>query len=317
MDKEKIELYAPAIVIVTLFAGLIALNLFVKKYKDIKKYKEKWAMDFEHHCNNKNYDFSSPSKTILLPESLNEISGLSLFNDSIFFAVQDEEGIIYEIDKNGNVKETDFHKAGDYEGIERVADSIFIIKSTGTLYKITNYGKTDQQREKISNFLDESYDTEGIAYDKKTHSLLLSCKVCNKKKNKGNRLIYRYDIAKKELIESPYISISISSVETFIKNCIVDNPDAVQKMLKQFLFAPSAIAVHPITDHIFISSSQGKNIVEINRKGEIISFNKLDKGTYLQPEGLAFSPDGTLYVSNEAKDKKPLIYQVDWKRGIK
>ncbi len=305
MDKEQMELYAPAIIIVLLFAGLIALNLIVKgiRGKNAEADKKKAIIENDPY-KNKTYDFDNPVNTILLDQKLKEISGLS-FDGNKIFAVQDEEGLIFEIQNDGSYQSYEFHKDGDYEGIEKVDNDIFVVKNTGTLYKIENPGTEEQTKEKVNTFLDSSHDIEGLCFDKKNNSLLLTCKVCEEK---DNRSIYRYDLKKKELLETPMLNISLEKIRDFIKIKGTDYPNDAEEKLKRFLFAPSAIAIHPQTDNIFISSSQGKNIVEFNREGEIISFTELDKKVHEQPEGLAFTPEGKLLISNEGKHSRAKIH---------
>ena len=74
------------------------------------------------------------------------------------------------------IEEIQFHKDGDYEGIEIVGDKVYVIKSTGTIYEVTNPGTKEQQRKKFNSFLSKENDVEGLAYDKKNNRLLVACK---------------------------------------------------------------------------------------------------------------------------------------------
>ena len=114
------------------------------------------------------YSFDTPDRTFDMPEDLKEISGLTLSPDGKqLCAINDEYGIIYFIDKKmGEVtRELKFHKNGDYEGIETVGKSIFIVKSTGTVYKIDNVEKDSVTFKKGKYLLKKENDTEGLGYD--------------------------------------------------------------------------------------------------------------------------------------------------------
>ncbi|MBK7408618.1 MAG: SdiA-regulated domain-containing protein [Saprospirales bacterium] len=75
-------------------------------------------------------------------------------------------------------------------------------------------------------------------------------------------------------------------------------------------FAPSALAIHPLTGHLYLLSSVGKLLVVLDREtGAIIYVQKLKKSVHPQPEGICFDPDGTMYISNEGKDGNGLIHK--------
>lgn len=68
----------------------------------------------------------------------------------------------------------------------------------------------------------------------------------------------------------------------------------VEKHLK-----PSAGAINPITGDFYLVSSIQKLIVIFAPDGSFKELYKLDPGLYKQPEGIAFTPDGDLVISNE------------------
>ena len=72
-------------------------------------------------------------------------------------------------------------------------------------------------------------------------------------------------------------------------------------------FRPSAIAIHPLTDEIYITSSVGKLLVVLDREGLISDVHALNPALFRQPEGICFSPEGDLYISNEGKEGKGYI----------
>ena len=262
------------------------------------------------------YRMDLASETFHLPDNLKEISGLSLgFDDSTLFAVEDETGQLFLIDKtSGKTKlEVPFWKDGDYESVERVGDEVFVGKSNGNLYQIQNPGSEAQTVTKHESPLDKSCDMEGMAYDAKNQRLLLSCK--GDAGIERARAIYAFDLKTMALDSTPAYVITWDSVFHFIQA----NPDLErwQKLLEMFdpkepdlAFAPSALAIHPITGHLYLLSSVGKHMVVLDpTTGDILHIQKLKKKVHPQPEGICFDPDGTMYVSNEAKDGTALIHR--------
>lgn len=258
------------------------------------------------------YNLDKPSKTFKLPNELDEISGLDISsNGKRLIAVQDEDGYIFYIStKSGKVKkEVKFHKDGDYEGIEFVGEHIFVLKSTGTLYEVTNPKEDDEDKIKVNKFndhLDHSHNVEGLAYDSVNNRLLLACKGNDKNDYKMEKHVYGFDLSSLEVDMKPAYSISQDAIMTYL-----GIGDAVKK-LEQFSnkidpsqsyfgFSPSAIAIHPLTGNIYITSSVGKLLVVLNPAGQLVHIEKLDSKVHRQPEGLAFAKNGTLYISNEGK----------------
>jgi uncharacterized protein YjiK len=65
--------------------------------------------------------------------------------------------------------------------------------------------------------------------------------------------------------------------------------------------SPSGIAVHPITGTVFIVAAQQDVIVEFDRSGQYLASARLARRLHPQPEGIAFAPDGTLFIANEGQ----------------
>lgn len=234
----------------------------------------------------KTYLVDQPELQVTLPQILNEISGLSPSNSpDALFCVQDESGIAFKIDaKTGVVlQEYPFGKPGDYEGIELVNnDSLWILKSSGALFLVDLKQFPNGEVKRINTFLNKEADVEGLGYHPASHSLLLACKgptpgladTCW-------RAVYRFDLQLQELIKTPFLVIPES-------------------------FEPSSIATHPLTNEIYILSATAKGLLVFSRDGQqIVERIKLPKSLFPQAEGLLFTPDGTMYISSEAKKTQP------------
>ncbi|WP_020570696.1 SdiA-regulated domain-containing protein [Neolewinella persica] len=259
----------------------------------------------------KDYDYDAPELIGNLPPELDEISGLSMspYHRNELLAVQDEEGKIFRINaKTGALLfAVTFWKDGDYEAIEAVGSDVWVVKNTGTLYQVSNVGKLDQQVEKFNTSLTGDNDVEGLAYDAKKNRLLLACKKDAKDdgNDKDGRYIYAFDLATKTLSKDPVFAIELEAVKNYLNVC--EKTTGHEQLCDFFLtkdeydLAPSAIAIHPITGQLFITSSVGKVLMVLNPDGRIDHLQRLDKKFYAQPEGLAFDSDGTLYISTEKK----------------
>ncbi|THH40496.1 SdiA-regulated domain-containing protein [Neolewinella litorea] len=238
------------------------------------------------------YDLDHPVLVAELPKELDEISGLTLCGDDLL-AVEDEHGILYRLSAtDGSIQERlEFWDDGDYEGLAAVSeDEIWVTKSNGRLYRITRSGNDRPRVEEFNNWLKGENDVEGLAYDAARNRLLLACKDDPKGNglDKDNRYIFAFDLKTRELSEEAAYSIP-----------------------REDEFSPSALAIHPHTGQLFLTSSVGNRLLVTDREGNIETVRKLDKKWLPQAEGLAFAPDGTLYISTEAKDGEPArIYRL-------
>lgn len=275
-----------------------------------------WAQDPSFYWG---YSLSEPDQTLHLPEELEEISGLSLdASQQYLVAIQDEDGLIFYLDRQSGVviRQFEFWKDGDYEGVEVVGDQVFVVKNTGTIYQVSNPGAENQEVEKINQFLTSDNDVEGLAYDPVSGHLLLACKEQPGESFASEEIkaIYSYNIQEKLLEPLPLILLRRSAVLQYLSFCQPGpNHEKICEIFaaekESFEFSPSAIAIHPLTNHVYITSSQGKLLIVMNRQGEILHIDKLPKKIHRQPEGLCFDAAGNLYISNEQKkDDPPTIY---------
>jgi uncharacterized protein YjiK len=259
----------------------------------------------------RNYDYDRPQLVGNMPAELNEISGLSVapgHRDELL-AVQDEEGKLYRINARtgGLLWAVTFWKDGDYEAIEAVGEDIWVAKSTGTLYRVTRAGQPDQNVDKYNTELTGDNDVEGLTYDKSRNRLLLACKrdAADDGYDKDGRYIYAFDLATHKLSDKPVYAIEREAVKKYLATC--EKTTEHEQLCDFFLdrdeydLAPSAIAVHPMTGQLFITSSVGKVLMVLNADGQIDHLQRLDKKLYPQPEGLAFDDDGTLFICTEKK----------------
>lgn len=268
------------------------------------------------------YRLDDPDQAFKLPNELEEISGLGISEDGEeLVAVQDEDGILFFINPyNGEVtREAKFWKDGDYEGVEWVGNTIYVVKSTGTIYEISDPATANQQVEKYNFFLNDDNDVEGLAYDKANGRLLLACKAqagyeVEYPHKKG---IYAFNLDEKKLTEAPVYFVDADSVRHYL-----DQAPAIRKLEKlmeffdpdeAFGFSPSAIAIHPLTGHLYITSSVGKMLLVLDRSGRILHIEKLSKKVHPQPEGICFDPNGGLFLSNEGKGGTPKFYRFNLK----
>lgn len=251
------------------------------------------------------YNFNKPAQITDLPPELLEISGISHVKDQTLVAVQDEQATIYFIDlEQRKIRNTiTFGQRGDYEDLVFTGDHTYVLQSNGNIFKILNTGKDEIATEIITG-LSRKYDAEGLCHDRENNRLLLACKG-SAKGSEGEKLIFAFDLKTERLSDSPVIAFSIQAIEAFVKQHKDELQNSVKGISKEEkinrIFTPSALAIHPISKELYILSSRNNLLLISDLQGKIINMITLSYDLFKQPEGITFSPDGKLYISNEGK----------------
>lgn len=258
------------------------------------------------------YAFDRPDTLIRLPNSLREISGLTVLDDETLGAVQDEKGKLYLLDlRTGDIQDDPrFHKDGDFEDLARVDDRVFVLRSDGTLYEIANWREKDLESTKHKTKLSQKHDTEGLVYDAEGARLLIACKEYPGEGLQNQRAIYAFDLTRMALIDEPAFTIDLAAVAK--RAGAESGPNALaRRVLGQALdlngFKPSALALHPVTGHLYVLSSVRKAIVVLNPDGTMEAVWMLPDKAFRQPESLAFLPNGDLFIASEGNGKRATL----------
>ena len=239
------------------------------------------------YVNSDRYDFANP-KVLKLPQVFDEISGIAYYaKDTSLFAIIDEEGLLLKISlTNPKVyQKWTFDKKRDYEDVVLVDSTFYVLASDGDIITINFIGDsiiTDHK--KFKQFSDASNEFETLYDNKDGENLVIVCKDCdNEKKSAVNSYSYSYNTT-----ASPYAN--------FIS---FDTKTINDKKGKENHLRASAAAINPVTNEIYMISSIQKMIVVFSKDGRFLNYFDLDPGIYKQPEGMAFTPEGDLIISNE------------------
>lgn len=258
-----------------------------------------------HHSNydsSYSYDLNHPVKKWILSHDLKEISGQAWIDKDHLLVIEDLHTILYlvklgdtaSIEKAVPFKDVS-DKKKDIEDVAIVNNVVYALWSHGTLYKIKNW-ETDLKTKKLETPLSKEDNTEGLCYDPVSHNLLIACKneADTGIDKKSTRSVYEFDLSADTLVTTPFMLIQDNDFKKFVK----ENID----------FYPSAIAVHPFSHDIYILSTKDtKGMAVYSYKGELKSFQYIDENLLIQPEGICFAPDGTMYISSEGKHHIPPV----------
>jgi uncharacterized protein YjiK len=109
--------------------------------------------------------------------------------------------------------------------------------------------------------------------------------------------VYTFNLNEGKPDKQPLFSIKLS--------------DPVFKGKSEGKFNPSEIELHPSTGEYYILDAENQKIVIAEKNGRPMKLELLAEEDFSKPEGLTFTPDGTLYISNEAGDGPANILQVN------
>ena len=259
-----------------------------KESKD--KSKNEKTPDNDSASNLSKYDISSENpKIISLPPELKEISGITMTPDGRLYAEQDETGIVYQVDpgtgsiiKKFNLGKPPIKK--DFEDIVYANEKFYLLHSKGEIYEFSEGNNGETVDFKIyKTKLNGKNDIEGMCYDKETNSLLLACKGDPGIENDENdKAVYSFSLDNMTFNPKPRFLLKKSEIKNY--------------------FNPSGIQRDPLTGTFFIIAANGNEIVEISKDGVLMGKKNLPKSVHVQPEGITFASDGTLFISNEGKD---------------
>jgi uncharacterized protein YjiK len=236
-----------------------------------------------------NYNFKN-FKQFKLSAYLHEISGLASSADGKIFTHDDERGIIYQLDyRDGKIIKR-FSIAGkipnrDFEGIAIVKDKFYLITSSGDIYEFNEVKNGKISKSRIyKTGLTVSYNIEGLCYDPVTNSLLIACKGYPGKNLKGYRAVYSFNLKEKKLRSKPRFILSLKHLD---------------KKFGMKNFSPSAIEYNLKTGTFFILSSHVKAVIEISPDGSVLNGMPLAGKIHKQPEGLTFTKEMEMLISDE------------------
>lgn len=239
-----------------------------------------------------------------LPAELNEISGIVWVDHHTLACVQDENGMIYiyDLDERAIVDQIPFAGNGDYEGIALNKNDLYVMQSDGLLFEIKNWRATNKVISSHKTGFKYSNNMESLTYSIKNNVLMTAPK--DKDSSEDFKGIYNISLSSKTAnINKPTHKIDMNA--DLLK-------DYRGKKLSK-TFSPSEIAIHPKTNEIYVLEGKNPKLLILNTDGTLKTLYKLDEINFPQPEGMTFSEDGDLYISNEAANGPANIHLLELK----
>jgi uncharacterized protein YjiK len=241
--------------------------------------------------NSSRYDLLNPV-IIKLPDALAEISGIIYYpKDTSVFAIVDEDGLLFKIglNKKGEIKKWRFDKKHDFEDVV-LKDSVFYILISNGDIEMLHFDAGDSITAAKSIFPDASKkinEFESLYYDDSLQQMVLLCKNCEDAV-KDEAVAWGYNIATQQYTPGIFT---------------IDVKPGLEKLgIKKLKLRPSATAINPITNELYILASVNNLLIVTDRQGKFKEAYPLDPSVYKQPEGITFTPTGDMIISNESHE---------------
>ena len=246
------------------------------------------------------YDLEKPTRRFKLPKRLREISGLTRLGANRLLAHDDERGVVFEIDQRTGAIVKAFALsdqrapvADDFEGIAAAEGRLYLVSSAGRLYE---FGEGADQETVLYTLyatgIGRNHEIEGLAYDPDQRVLLLISKNARKPEQADHIAIYRWSLDTKQLVADGPLLIPVAMFADRINS-------------KQF--QPSGIERHPLSGNYFIVAARQCAVAEVTPQGQVLAVAKLAAKRHPQAEGITFTADNTLVLSDEGTGKRATL----------
>lgn len=242
---------------------------------------------------------------LVLPPQLREVSAIAAVDERTVACVQDEVGALFFVDLLGELplRVAVFGERGDYEGLARVGDDYWVLRSDGFLMRLESRGGALRI---VASFRlpAEHQEFEGLCHDADRQQLLVLPKdrAGDGKHERHRRVILAFDLATGKLRAEPEVELGLKTIVEQAELRGIELPTRTTPKGKERIdlkLLGSEILVVPGSQDLLLLSSIDHVLLRIDRTGRLLGARLLPTIELPQPEGMTFLPDGRLLVASE------------------
>lgn len=263
------------------------------------------------------FDLINPSAVNSFPMGIAAFSDVTLLDSTHIIGINTMNGNVVLIDLNSNSISSQLSLSSKFNfvDISRMDSTLILLDSDSKVhFLLPPYDSTSL----ISmNETKENFPTSGICFHESSKRLFLLSEVQELQEGQISCFLYAFNLNNRQFKEEPLFEINTSAIETFALNNNLPLPKKTLSFdgdtLEGLSFNPSAIAVHPKTNEIYVLSSDDRSLVVFNQFGEVKNFTTLDAVLFSKPTGMTFQDNGDLLITNSDL-VHPTIVKLNWNK---
>jgi hypothetical protein len=281
----------------------------------VERYYSQKATNF--HKEDGYFDLESPSTVNSFPMGIDAFSDVTMLDSTHIVGINTMNGNVVLIDLNSNSISNQLSLSSEFQFVDiaRMDSTLILLDSGNKLhFLLPPYDSTSL----ISmNETKENFPTSGICFHESTKRLFLLSEVKELEEGQISCFLYAFNLNKRQFKEDPLFEINTSAIETFALNNNLPLPKKTLSFdgdsLEGLSFNPSAIAVHPKTNEIYVLSTDDRSLVVFNQFGEVMNFTTLNAVLFSKPTGMTFQDNGDLLITNSDL-MRPTIIRLKWNK---
>ena len=267
------------------------------------------------------YDFTHATSSFTLPAELAEVSALTDIDEHTVACVQDEIGAVFFVDLRRGVvtRKLPFGADGDYEGLTRVDDALWVLRSDGLLIELAMRGDALAPGRQVKLDL-EHRDIEGLGYDPVDRVVLVAPKSSLKgdKAERAQRQVFRFDPASGKRVDGLALDTTTDRIVADAEHADIALPTKETKRGKERIDLKvrfASIAVHPETGRLFALSAADRAVLAFDRDGTLSAAHFFDEQEMPKPEGITFLANGDMVIASEGVETPPRVQVFRYQSG--
>lgn len=263
------------------------------------------------------FDLQHPNSVQTLPMGIQPFSDITLFDSTHLIGLDEKNGSLFMYDMVANSVSPflSWDLGAKICNISTMDSTLLLVDDAKHIHFL--YSPYDEASLKTLNLDNEQFEATSVCIHQESHRLFLMTSNEERTEGYSSSSVYAYNLNQQKLNAQPLFSISGEDIEAFaIQNKLIaphSDLSIIDDTLESMNFTPSAIAVHPKTNEIYVLSRGDHSLVVFNQFGEIVNFTSLDKTTFSNPSAMTFKKNGDLVIT-DGNMMNPTVIQVKWNK---
>lgn len=262
------------------------------------------------------FDLAAPATISNLPMGIIPFSDVSMMDSTHLVCIDSKSGGVLFYDLTLNTVSNPLEL-----GVNRQFTDVSMIDSTLILFDADKkvhflLPPYDSTSFIASDELQEDFNSSGICLHESTKRLFMLGELQERENGEFSCSIYAFNLNRHKLREEPLFDINTADIELFAMNNNLLLPRKITSegdTIDGLNFKPTAMAIHPKTNEIYVLSSEDRSLVVFNQFGDIVNFTTLDATNFYKPTGMTFHKNGNLLITNSDL-MHPSIVTLKWNK---